>query len=291
MYKFILLFSLLTTAHAQVAPRHPELPPEVDISAYPVSRYFRTVPLEKAHSKRGSARFEYLNQDKISVFIWNIQKLKQKQWNDEFDSLSKGKDLILFQEAYENDIFVEKISSLNDFTWDFGQSFEYLMYGVKTGNMIGSNTRPLSVKVLHSPDVEPVLETPKATIAAKYPILGSEKELLVISIHGINFTTNGAFYRQLKQIFALIDQHKGPVIFGGDFNTHNNKRFYYLMREANKRNLVNLDFRDSHLRKRFSGNILDHTLARGVQVIDSYIPRNIKGSDHPPMMLDVKIIP
>ena len=288
MYKLILLFSFLVNAHAQV--HHPELPPELIHAPYPVSRYFRTIPLNKAYAQRGTARFEYLNKDKVSLLIWNIQKLKQKQWEDEFNKLAEGKDLILFQEAYENKIFIEKTSALQDFTWDFAQSFEYLLYGVTTGNMIGSNTRNTNAKVLHSPDLEPVLDTPKATMATTYPIIDSDKELLVISIHGINFTTNNKFYRQLNQIFALIDQHDGPVIFGGDFNTHNNKRFDFMMREAKKRNLINLDFRDSYLRKKFSGNILDHTLARGVEVIDSYIPTDIQGSDHSPMVLEVKII-
>lgn len=276
------------TSHVQA--HHPELPPELINAPYPVSRYFRSIPLEKAYAQRGSARFEYLNKNKVSLLIWNIQKLKQKQWEDEFTTLAEGKDLILFQEAYENKIFVEKTSALNDFTWDFAQSFEYLLYGITTGNMIGSNTRSSNAQVLHSPDLEPILDTPKATIATTYPVVNGDQELLVISIHGINFTTNNAFYRQLNQIFALIDKHDGPVIFGGDFNTHNNKRFDFLMREAKKRNLINLEFRDSYLRKKFSGNILDHTLARGLEVIDSYIPKNIKGSDHAPMVLEVKII-
>lgn len=288
MLKFLfLLTSLSTLSFAQV--HHPELPPELINAPFPISRYFRAIPIEKAHSFRGTPRFEYLNSEKVDILVWNIQKLKKKQWLEEFQNFSQNKDLILLQEAYENDTFIENTESLTDLRWDFAQSFEYLAYGAITGNMIGANTQPKKVAVFHSPDKEPILETPKATMASFYQLTNSNEKLLVISIHGINFTTNQALYRQLRQIFNLIDTHKGPVIFAGDFNTHNQKRMSFLSSEAKKRNLRNLPFRDSHLRKRFSGNILDHTFARGVEVIDSYIPRNSNGSDHSPMILSVKI--
>lgn len=288
MFKVLLLaFLFQPFTYAQV--HHPELPPELINAPYPVSRYFRRIPIEEAHSYRGIPRFQYLDENKVSILVWNIQKLKQKSWRQEFEAFSEDKDLILLQEAYENELFINSTQGLTDHRWDFAQSFEYLLYGITTGNMIGSNTQPKKTSVLHSPDKEPILEVPKATMATYYPLSSSEHSLLVISIHGINFTTNQAFYRQINQIFTLIDKHQGPIIFAGDFNTHNKRRLSFLERESSKRNLRNLDFKNSHLRKKFSGNILDHTLARDVELIESYVPANTKGSDHPPMILTVKI--
>lgn len=284
-----LLSILFFSSSLSATPIHPELPPELINAPYPVNRYFRNIPIEEAHSSRGLARFEYLDKNKVNVLVWNIQKLKQKSWAKEFNDFGQNKDLILFQEAYEDEQFITHTQNLNDFRWDFGKSFEYLLYGVLTGNMIGSNTQPDKVTVLHSPDFEPILDTPKTTVAAYYPITNSEEKLLVISIHGINFTTNSAFYRQLNQVFSLIDQHTGPVIFAGDFNTHNQKRFQFLKKEADKRKLTNLDFKNSHLRKKFLGNILDYTFARNAEVIESHIPPQSKGSDHSPMILTLKI--
>lgn len=290
MFKFLFL-ALLIQPLSFAQTHHPELPPELINAPYPISRYFRTIPISEAHDFRGTPRFQFLDEKKVNILVWNIQKLKQKAWSDEFASFAQDKDLILMQEAYENEDFISVTSSFNDFRWDFAKSFEYLLYGVVTGNMVGANTQPKKVAVLHSPDNEPVLETPKATMATYYPLSQSEKRsLLVISIHGINFTTNQAFYRQLNQLFALIDNHEGPVVFAGDFNTHNKKRLNFLEKQARKRNLVNLEFKNSHLRKKFAGNILDHTFARDVEVLDSYVPSNSKGSDHPPMILTVRII-
>lgn len=284
------LFVIFLACSTLAAAPHPELPPGFDDNgAYPASRYFRTIPLEQAHSQRGQARYQYLDKNKISLLVWNIQKLKQKDWGEEFNIFAQDKDLILFQEAYESGPFLDHTYGLNDFRWDFGQSFEYILYGILTGSMIGANTQPKMVSILHSPDLEPILDTPKATVAAYYPLSQSEEQLLAISIHGINFSTNQAFYRQLTQIFELIDQHSGPVIFAGDFNTHNKFRFQFLQKQAAKRNLTNLDFKNSHLRKKFRGNILDYTFARNAEVIESYIPLNSRGSDHPPMILTLKI--
>lgn len=288
MVKFLLLsFLLNAVSYAQVI--HPELPPELINAPYPVSRYFRSIPIEEAHSSRGMARYQLLDKEHIDILVWNVQKIKQKQWSEEFKNFSENKDLILLQEAYENEQFIEHTAQLIDHRWDFAKSFEYLLYGVTTGNMIGANTQPKNVTVLHSPDKEPILETPKATMATFYPLANRSDTLLVISIHGINFTTNQAFYRQLNQIFTLIDDHQGPVIFAGDFNTHNKKRLRFLEKAAKKRQLTNLEFKNSHLRKRFSGNILDYTYARDVEVKESYIPAQSKGSDHPPMILSVRI--
>ncbi|HLT22942.1 MAG TPA: endonuclease/exonuclease/phosphatase family protein [Bacteriovoracaceae bacterium] len=287
MLKFLMLALIyLPTTYARV---HPELPPELINAPYPISRYFRSIPIEEAHSYRGMARFQILDSEKVNILVWNVQKLKQKGWPEEFQVFSENKDLILLQEAYENELFLNETASLNDLRWDFGKSFEYLLYGITTGNMIGANTQPKNVTVLHSPDNEPILDTPKATLATYYQLTNQENPLLVISIHGINFTTNKAFYRQLNQVFSLIDEHQGPVIFAGDFNTHNKKRLSFLEKESRKRKLKNLDFKNSHLRKKFSGNILDYTFARNVEIIESYVPENSKGSDHPPMILSLKI--
>lgn len=288
MSKLILIaLAFVSVAYGQV--HHPELPPELINAPYPISRYFRTIPIEDAHSYRGTPRFEYLDTNKIDVLVWNIQKLKQKSWGEEFRQYSYEKDLILLQEAYENDQFIQTTESFTDIRWDFAKSFEYLIYGVTTGSMTGANTQPKKVVVLHSRDKEPILETPKASVASFYQLTNSDEKLLVISVHGINFTTNQPFYRQMKDIFELIDHHQGPVILAGDFNTHNKKRMGYLSSETRKRNLKNLEFRNSHLRKRFNGNVLDHAFARGIEVIDSFIPENSKGSDHSPMVLSLRI--
>lgn len=258
----------------------------------PLGRLFKLVPESQAHTSFGKARDSELSHDSIKVLVWNIKKTSKAPWKSEFTRYGKDRDLFLLQEAYENELFDTTLRSFDDVRWDMGISFLYRLYNdAATGSMVGSKVEPTFVEVLHTPDLEPVVATPKATTVGKYAVEGSQKELLVISIHGINITSFGSFTRHMAQIKALIDNHDGPVLLAGDFNTRTAARSNYLMSMTKALGMDTVEFRNGECRMKFkfTPNYLDHSFVRGLKVKDSSVDCESRGSDHKPLMLELAI--
>ena len=55
--------------------------------------------------------------------------------------------------------------------------------------------------------------------------LSSNKTLLVVSIHAINIVNTKTFEKHINQVYETIKTHQGPILFAGDFNTWNEKRY------------------------------------------------------------------
>jgi len=258
-----------------------------------ISRYFRKIPVTEALETFGAARDRELKADSIKVLIWNIKKTEMKPWKDEFSEYSRGKDLFVIQEAYNNDRFIDTIKSYEGYRWDMGKSFTYARYNnLATGTMVGSTAEPEEVLITHTPDSEPVTNTPKSLTYAKYGLDGSDKSLLVISVHAINFTTIGPFKRNMLQARAEIEKHDGPVLFAGDFNTHHKTRTKYLMNMMKELKFETINFINGHQRMKFklTGHFLDHGFVRGLQVKHAEVIGKSRGSDHKPMVLELSAV-
>lgn len=255
-------------------------------------RPFKPVPIEEAHSVSGQSYDVDFSPESIKVFIWNIKKSEMPTWKEEFLSIGQDKDLFIIQEAYRKDLFNETAAKFTDVRWDMGISFLYtLINNTPTGTMIGSKVRPTEVLIQHSQDLEPVVFTPKAITFAKYAIEKHQKELLVISVHGINFTSFGAFKRQMIQARDYIKKHDGPVLFAGDFNTWTNERTEFLERLVWRLGLKAVEFKNGNRRMvgRFTNNYLDHSFIRGLSVKNAEVLPDASGSDHKPLVLEVSV--
>ena len=258
----------------------------------PLGRYYKLVPESQSHTMSGSASATALSKDSIKVFVWNIKKAMMVDWQNEFESYGQNKDIYMIQEAYESPIFVQTLSTFKDVRWDFGISFLYAIYSNQaTGNMIGSPVAPTEILMKHTPDYEPVVETPKSTAFGKYPVNGSDKKLLVISVHGINLTKFSAFARHMDQIEGEIAKHDGPIIFAGDFNTRTQGRMNYLMSMTKRLGFKTVNFKFGEYRMRFKGtpHYLDHGFVRGLTVKNAEVLKDSDGSDHKPLSLELAI--
>lgn len=257
-----------------------------------LSRYFRKIPVAEALETFGYARNRDLNGESIKVLVWNIKKGQEKPWKSEFSSYSRGKDLFLLQEAYETDLVVDTIKSYEGFRWDFGRSFTYAIYNNRgTGTMLGSHAEPVDVLVTHSPDHEPITNTPKAMTYARYALAHSAKTLLVISVHAINFRELGPFKRHMLQAKAEIEKHDGPVLFAGDFNTHLRERIRYLTTLMREMKFTEVSFLhgDQRMRAPITRNFLDHAFVRGLSVKAAEVIPESRGSDHRPLVLELSV--
>jgi endonuclease/exonuclease/phosphatase (EEP) superfamily protein YafD len=279
MERIILFFSLTLLLNGNALANVP----------FPASRYISYVPIEEAHSYSGYASERALKAESIKALIWNIKKGELEQWDEEFTSYGKDQDVYLIQEAFENDHFTSTLKTFPHVRWDMGISFFYKIYNAATGSMVGSDVEPSEVIVKQSPDFEPVLKTPKSMTMAKYPIEGQDLPLLVISVHGINFTGLECFRDHMNQAWEIIEKHEGPILFAGDFNTHSKARTRYLMNQINKYGLRAVEFKNGHQRMSFAGNYLDHGFVRGLKVNHAEVYGESKGSDHRPMVMELAL--
>lgn len=277
-----LSFSLISlTSYAQI---------ETDTPDEKLARWFKVLPESQSLSTRGVGIQRELEPASIKALIWNIKKSEMSSWKSEFTQYGKGANLFLIQEAFENETFESTLSTFNGAQWDMGISFLYRRYGdAATGTMVGSMAIPLEVQVRHSVDREPVTGTPKAVTFAKYDLAGKDEDLLVVSVHAINFETTGAFKRQMDQIEAEVSRHQGPLLVAGDFNTWSKSRNTYLCKMVKRLGLRESEYINGDARMSFKGLFLDHVYTKGIEVKSAEVVSTSTGSDHKPFVVEMSI--
>ncbi|RMA78855.1 endonuclease/exonuclease/phosphatase family protein [Umboniibacter marinipuniceus] len=150
-----------------------------------------------------------------------------------------------------------------------------------TGVALESRVSPS--KVCHWQSFEPIMLTPKAAIAASFPIAGSEDELLVINLHGVNFSwLLGTWKRQIRTAALLAKSHKGPIILAGDLNTWRYERSRFIKQVAEELGLAQPAYVEDNRTAPF-GYPLDWILSRGINWTEVSAP-NAELSDHNPIL-------
>ena len=219
----------------------------------------------------------------IKILVWNIQKAQAGEaWQNDFLSLSSKSDLVLLQEGYRIETFNHATSQLRGFLWSFVTSFFH--QGYETGVVIGSPSQPLKTFWLRSPGREPFVDSPKMTILSEFDLPERDDHLLVANIHAINFVTNGTFYEQITPVLKAIEQHRGPVLFAGDFNTWNSARFTFVETRAAQLGLKIINFPEDPRRL-----VLDHVFYRGLKPQKARVLNQIESSDHFPLHLELSV--
>ncbi len=253
---------------------------------------FTYVPkLKKSHLVVGESTTKALNPESIKVLVWNIHKGKDDGFYEDFTHYGADRDILMIQELYNSKHVMDSLDQFSDFRFDIGISFRYrFKKHIYSGTMIGSHVEPSYTKISRSRDKEPVVKTPKVLTIGSYPIEG-HKDLLIINIHGMNVTSNKAFYRQIDDAIRAMSGHRGPIIFAGDFNTNRQARIDYLQRNLVQRlGFKDMQFRnDKRMRSAFTNLIIDFTFTRGLKVIDSEVLGDLKSSDHKAMYFEVAV--
>ncbi|TQV69671.1 endonuclease/exonuclease/phosphatase family protein [Exilibacterium tricleocarpae] len=216
----------------------------------------------------------------INLLNWNLQKGSQPGWETQLRALSRHRDLLLIQEAVNDNGLTEPLAYHRHRHFAPG----YHTGSQQTGVLTASRVAPLDRCNLAS--LEPWLGTPKATAITRFAIENSNQHLLVANIHGVNFSLGVAHYqRQLQDVVAVLAEHRGPIIFAGDFNTWNGRRLALLEAAAQRLSLTAVTFTEDR-RRRFLGRPLGHILVRGLTAIDSDAPAT-EFSDHNPMLVSL----
>jgi endonuclease/exonuclease/phosphatase (EEP) superfamily protein YafD len=217
-----------------------------------------------------------LDATNFSVINWNIQKGKDRQWVNDLAGSAVDVDLYILQEAVAHSEDWDTLAADHFRSFSEGFGFSASVSGVMTL----SATQPLAECELVS--LEPWFGTRKATLVTEYALTNTEQTLLVVNIHGINFTFGVSDLKeQLLKAHAIIAEHQGPVLFSGDFNTWHGRRSRLLDEVLGSLGLAPLEFLSDH-RKRFFGWPLDHIYVRGLDSIHA-TTRDFDSSDHNPM--------
>jgi len=223
-----------------------------------------------------------LDSASIRVVNWNIQKRKNTAWVGDLDGVGASPDLLILQEASPQTAAWRAIAPghFASFAEGFGPDWS------PSGVMTVSAVRPLAECELVAH--EPWFGTRKATLVTEYGLTNSDATLLVVNIHGINFTFGvGDLANQFAQARAIIAAHDGPVLFSGDFNTWRGERLQVLEDMLRPLGLTELAY-DVDYRKRFFGQTLDHMYVRGLDTQGATTLQST-ASDHNPMAAQLRL--
>jgi endonuclease/exonuclease/phosphatase family metal-dependent hydrolase len=246
----------------------------------------------------------------FNVLVWNIEKGVEAQFGLEFDRLARGKHLVLLQEYLGEDNVDERLTSppirlrydgATSFCYDSSQNHADISRAaisacqIRTGVITGAPVVPTSTAAFVTADVEPVVATPKASIATKYKIdsISSQErelELLVVNTHGLNRASFDAFETQLQHLASLVRQHVGPVLWGGDFNTNSRrKRDFLFGLTVTELGMTSVAFDpDRRTVSKLSRQPLDWVFVRGLQVVHASSIESL-GSDHNPINVSLSV--
>ncbi len=236
----------------------------------------------EALAQTAAVNISELDSTEIDILIWNIRKGEMRNWREDLDALAADKDLLLIQEASLS-MQSENIFGQNGF-WSFAPG--YSSGDTVTGVATLSLAEPLGH--CHLTAYEPWIGTPKATNITQYALSDSNRTLLVVNTHMINFTMGLKEFRaQLAPVIEVLAAHNGPVIFSGDFNTWRPARYRALKDLMSDLSLVAIEFEEDH-RVRIFGSVVDHVFVGGLHVRAANTHR-LESSDHNPMSIRLSL--
>jgi endonuclease/exonuclease/phosphatase (EEP) superfamily protein YafD len=224
-----------------------------------------------------------LDADAIRVVSWNIHKQADEGWQRDLERFARAADLVLLQEVELEADLPELVESAGH-SWVMASSW---IYGNRDIGVLTASRVP-PVASCTERIGEPLIVLPKSAVITWYRIAGFDLPLAVVNIHAINFTlTLDAYELQMRVLADALDQHRGPVVFAGDFNTWSDARREALGTTLAKLDLVETKFADDR-RKLFLGKQLDHIFVRGLDVVESTAIA-VKSSDHNPMTATLRV--
>ncbi len=218
----------------------------------------------------------------LRVLVWNIYKAKRTNWFDDFSKLTENKELVLLQEAVRNAPSDAHFDISERYEWIMAASHQHPVSGVITGVKSGCVAKSQKSVVHRSNYSEPVVKTQKLLLETHYSLAGRRDKLLVLNMHAINFVGVQKYIDQLDQLSDALQQHTGPVVLAGDFNTWNPKRSTLFKALAEQAGLIEASMtRRGKIRQ--LNQHLDHVFYRGLGLRSVESLQHISSSDHAPI--------
>jgi endonuclease/exonuclease/phosphatase (EEP) superfamily protein YafD len=218
----------------------------------------------------------------FQLVTWNIEKGNDPRWLEELTVYESPPELILLQEAYIPSPFEHLVGSVRHQSFSKGYKSGHLQTGVLSVSSVMSQLHCALTAY------EPWLTTPKATTVTRYSLAESEKTLLVVNAHMVNFEWGvTGFSDQWAQIEWVLQRHEGPLIVAGDFNTWSSRRMELMEAVKARHNLKSVVFTPDR-RTTFFGSPLDHVLVRHLTATHSHVLASGK-SDHNSLWVNLRL--
>jgi endonuclease/exonuclease/phosphatase (EEP) superfamily protein YafD len=278
---YLFVFALLLGANNYAYALFPETPPELTLIDNNGQVYQSECP--NLHKIKYPSPISNKLVLPFTVLNWNIYKQQNSTWQEKLQEWSELSDLITLQEAKHSQQLIDFSRSQNlNYYQNNAFNLNGYVYGVNT------LSRSQVSHVCGTRYYEPWIQVPKTGIATVYPIQKQNDSLLVINLHGVNFTfTSIPLKEQLQPYFTLIEQHRGAIIFSGDFNTWSNARLQSVENTLRENGFSEAAFADDQRSKIF-GLPLDHIYFRGLKVISAESLAT-DASDHSPQLVTFDI--
>lgn len=274
-FSFLLLF-LSLTACVNVADKNRFISSSSSVSNELQSCVSAVRKNLSAKSVRG------LNPENIAFLNWNIYKGNDEGWQDDLSAFSENHDVMTIQEATLSEDMTALLQQ-HGFNWIMNTAF--YLDGTAAGVMNVANSsaiRSCGFKVN-----EPLIRIPKSALVSYYPIAGSDEQLLVANIHGINFTLGLSDYsEQLDKLYDAVKYHEGPMIVAGDFNSWSDDRMALVKQLVAKLKLSALEYAVNNKTHLF-GNAIDHVFYRQLEPLKHEV-QQVTSSDHNPISVNFR---
>ncbi len=224
---------------------------------------------------------------RFTLLNWNVYKNNHSfKWLGDFAKILHKYEphLITFQE-YKT----KSKRSILDQHKKYGYGFfpNMQMKDEDNGLINASTCEIFEFNPIFSEHVEPFVKTPKVSFFTQYKLQNSKK-LTLINTHLINFVQIKKYLSQINQIEKLC-QNQEMLILCGDFNTWSAKRMHILKNMTNSLGLEHVEFEKNYHKKSYLSHPLDHVFYKGLRPIKTEILKNIKTSDHKPIIVEFTI--
>lgn len=233
------------------------------------------------HSLEGNV----LKAKDFSLLSWNVYKEQKGDWEKDFTELSRKVDILALQES---PLINGHNRVLDILGYSYNQTIGFRVNGTSFGVVIGVGgdlagqaTRSCSLRA-----IEPVIRIPKTAILTR--IATETSELLVVSIHSVNFSMGLDTYReQLATLSRLLSKYRYPIIIAGDFNTWSDERQRLVDEFALELDLQSVKYIEDNRSMVFS-HVLDHVFVRGLYNVHVTVHK-VESSDHSPIRVDFSL--
>lgn len=222
----------------------------------------------------------------IRVAIWNMCKgAGGVLFEHDFRSLLYRSDLLLAQEAL---LSQRSIRTFGERGFETIHAAAYKRRdGLRDGVMTVSRVKCADfVQRVICKYPEPIFKTPKAALIKFFPIRGLKDKLLVVNVHATLVRFVPAAIEEMEHLISYIQDHRGPIIFAGDFNTFTPG---YLRAVRYVLAKIGLEYVPIPLDPRPRTQALDQVFCRGLSVKHVAIDTSVRNSDHFPIIMHVAL--
>lgn len=215
---------------------------------------------------------------------WNIYKGEKDGLEEDYAFFIDNYDFVVTQEfLFDDELEDLAETKLNNY-WAFAKSFE--SGDGWTGVATVSKWQAKQSTAVQSPGKEPITNTPKMSLISLFSI-DDGRELMIINVHALNFNlSHSAFKKQIDDVISRIQNHVGPMILAGDFNTWADERRTYLLKKTEAIGLTRADLENP---MGIMNATLDHIFYRDVVLSTSMVLDDVFTSDHAPMMVEFSL--